>query len=69
MSDVQHPITICTANAPRKVLKLEQQSLRDDGIESQCLLVVEEGSYYLDEDEWLDALSSDSQVCYWVWCE
>ena len=64
MSEVQHPFTLCTANAPRKVLKLGQQSLQDDGIESPCLLVVEEGSS-LDEDEWLDVLdsSSDSQEC------
>ena len=64
MGDVQHPFTLCTANPPRKVLKLGQQSLQDDSIEASCLVVVEEGSS-LDEDEWLDALdsSSDSQVC------
>ena len=63
MSDVQPPFTLCTANPPRKVLKVGQQSLQDDGKEVSCLSVMEEGSS-LDEDEWLDALnsSSDSQV-------
>ena len=64
MSDVQHPFTLCTANPPRKVLKLGQQSLQDDGIESSCLLVVEEDSS-LDEDEWLDALNSSSESQVW----